>query len=244
MSTTIELPKSILTKSQFKTFRADAFDDDGNPIVIVAKVRYDDECGNGHNTFAITGELYDRTRRVPHMPSVTHGEANKLLWFGASGCIHDEIAKYIPELAPFIKWHLVSSDGPMHYIANAMYYASDRDCHGLRKGEKRQILCGGNPDKPAWHMEARDAQGNFVELHTLLHKSYDGKEPPTDTYTVSWHPWCRVGEGKEPDLQAARSCAVWPDAQLEDFTKEKLEARLPALMEEFKRDVESLGFVY
>ncbi len=53
--------------------------------------------------------------------------------------------------------------------------------------------------------------------------------------------WC---EAVEPDLEAARVCAVWPDAELEDFTEEKLLARLPSLMEEFKADIEELGFVF
>jgi hypothetical protein len=42
------------------------------------------------------------------------------------GCLHKEIAKSFPELAPLIKWHLCDAPGlPMHYIANALYW---RDC--------------------------------------------------------------------------------------------------------------------
>jgi len=37
--------------------------------------------------------------------------------------LHDEIGKHFPELAPFLKWHLMSSDAPMHYVANARYWA-------------------------------------------------------------------------------------------------------------------------
>jgi hypothetical protein len=51
------------------------------------------------------------------------------------GCIHDELTKYFPELAHLIKWHLCSTDGPMHYVSNTMYHASDRDHNGKRKGE-------------------------------------------------------------------------------------------------------------
>lgn len=47
----------------------------------------------------------------------------------------------------------------------------------------------------------------------------------------------RIIEGKLPDLEAARSCAIWFDAELEDFTEDKLTARLPKLMEDFKRDI-------
>ena len=49
----------------------------------------------------------------------------------------------------------------------------------------------------------------------------------------------------EPNLEAARSCAVWPDATLEQLqSEEALMERLPALMQEFKKDIEALGFMY
>ena len=44
----------------------------------------------------------------------------------ACGCLHDEVAKYVPEFAPFVKWHLVDAEGtPMHYIANGMYHVRE-----------------------------------------------------------------------------------------------------------------------
>lgn len=141
---------TVITLDQKKHFRIEYTDDEGNLCVLIATLRYDDECKNGHNTFAITCELYDRAERIPGEAKTKHS-SGKTLWLGSCGCIHDDIAKHIPELAPYIKWHLVSSDGPMHYIANSMYYAKVK-----------------------------------------------------------------------ANLSAARSCAVWPDAQLEDFTKEKL----------------------
>ena len=113
---------SVLTKKQVKTFRTEYTNEDGQPCVLIAEVRYDDKCNNGHNTFTITGGLYDRSDRIPHEASVKNS-SGKTLWLGSCGCLHDEISKRFPELAPFIKWHLVSTDGPMHYIANAMYHA-------------------------------------------------------------------------------------------------------------------------
>ena len=55
---------SVLTKNQVKTFRTEYTDENGQPCVLVAKVQYDDKCNNGHNTFTITGELYDRSYRI------------------------------------------------------------------------------------------------------------------------------------------------------------------------------------
>ena len=53
------------------------------------------------------------------------------------------------------------------------------------------------------------------------------------------------GEGKAPDLEAARRAALWPDATLEQLTdKDALMERLPALIADFKSDVEALGFTW
>ena len=89
---------------------------------IKAEIRFDDECGNGHNSFAITGEIASNTSFSERA-------------FVAGGCLHEEIAKHFPELAHLIKWHLCSTDSPMHYVANTVYHASDRDHNGKRKGE-------------------------------------------------------------------------------------------------------------
>jgi hypothetical protein len=110
---------SILTKSQKKEYRKDYFSN-GKPETIIATVRYDDECGNGHNTFAITASIYT-TYRYPGEQAIKH-KSGKILWLSSCGCQHEEVAKYFPELAPFIKWHLMNSDGPCYYIENSMYW--------------------------------------------------------------------------------------------------------------------------
>jgi hypothetical protein len=55
-------------------------------------------------------------------------------------------------------------------------------------------------------------------------------------------------EGKSRELSAARDSAIWPDATDEDLTapglEERLKARLPALLAEFRQAVESLGFIW
>lgn len=124
---------------------------------VTATVKHDDHCNNGHNTFAITADVKD---------GVHH----------SSGCCHDDVVELVPELSPFIKWHLCSEDGPLHYIANTVYWV------------------------------------------------------------------------KEGNLDYARRTAIWPEATDEELTEpglqERLEARLPALLVEFKAAVESLGLVY
>ena len=116
--------QSITTPNQSTKYGPREFVEDGQAYRIYANVRYDDECGNGHNTFAITGEIF----RL----QINRGGRSS---FDSCGCLHDDIAKHFPELAPFLKWHLMSSDGPMHYVANTIYHASEYpDGHILAKG--------------------------------------------------------------------------------------------------------------
>lgn len=205
--------------------RRKVFQRDLGNRTIKATLRYDDECKNGHNTFSITGEVYGPDGDK-HDKRLGPGK-----YLESCGCVHDQIEKAFPELAHLIKWHLVSDDGPLHYIANTIYHAGNRDCHGLQKGEKRQIR-NGRTGQLAW---IRKGPGT---------EYYDGETPPSDPVVVEWEPWYRIGEGKERELDKARSSACWPEATDEELTapglRERLEARLPALLEAFHRDMEAI----
>lgn len=199
---------STLVKKQVKTFKK-VYVENGREYVLIAKVRYDDECGNGHNTFAITGEI----------------------WQAKSGRIHEDIAKRLPELAPYIKWHLVSSDGPMHYIANTVYHAQGY-------GPRYAWIYYTGPSDPLGIEGAKERLLGYERAD----KAKEAEGQPG--YRIVWD----EKTAKEANLDHARSSAVWPDATDEDLLapglKGRLQARLPRLMEEFKAAVESLGFVY
>ena len=100
-----------------KTFKREF--SDGS--VLVTNVRFDDECKNGHNTFAITADLYDGTHR--NGEEYVFNSMGKKRYLTACGCQRDLVTKHFPELAPLIKWHLTSTDGPLHYVANTVYHA-------------------------------------------------------------------------------------------------------------------------
>ena len=92
--------KSVLIKSQFKTF-SKKINYEGTDCTMSVTLRYDDKCNNGHNTFSITG-------------SIKGGEYGRYGYnISMAGCIHDEIKKYFPEFAHLIKWHLCNSDAPI-----------------------------------------------------------------------------------------------------------------------------------
>jgi hypothetical protein len=99
-----------------KTFEK-RFVEGGESKRIVATACYDDECHNGHNSFAITAEIVGPNG------------------WESCGCLHEDIAKHFPELEKYICWHLVSDDSPMHYLANAKYWAGFCGyCDGKPKG--------------------------------------------------------------------------------------------------------------
>lgn len=104
-----------------KTFTK-IYTEDGRQYKITAEVCFDDECKNGHKTFGITGEILRK-------------EKNGRWVFDCCGQVQDDIAKHFRDLVPFFKWHLCSTDGPLHYLANTLYLVSDKDCWGRRKGE-------------------------------------------------------------------------------------------------------------
>jgi hypothetical protein len=279
---TLQITKeSTLTKHQVKSFRKGISQHEE----MVVQVRFDDQCGNGHNTFSITADVYDNRRRG-------RGPDAK---FDRGGCLHEEIAQHFPEFAPFIKWHLCSTDGPHAYIANTVYFAGDRDCWGKREGEPAQwetaIQFGDNPIKHTFrrgqkfiqfleqaaahpgrerfdfevirvdHDRERETFGpkfTFGGFGERWHECpFDSEQDALDFLYALQH--CNpqfvrtvtaYGKGKARELDSARRAAIWPDATDEQLTAEPevlkaaLLERLPGLLAEFRRDVESLGFTW
>lgn len=216
----IEVPDSVLTKSQRHKYGPKVYTEDGQTYKITANVRHDDQCGNGHNSFSITADIYEKDERGRWRES-------------SAGCCHDEVAKHFPKLAPFIKWHLTSTDGPMHYLSNTIYHATE---HG---------------PKSAWVYF--DDPPNGIKKQCVkycdISEAHEMCQIPSKTFNyvsgVGYRLEADPKTAKVANLDWARSSAVWPKAtkgQLLD--KDALLARLPALMAEFKKDVESLGFIY
>jgi len=229
--------------------------DYGPGRVIKVKIRFDDECGNGHNTFSITGDIY-------------HPGNNDI---DCGGCIHDEIAKYFPKLKKYIQWHLVSSDGPMHYIANTMYHAEEEK-EGIPNSWDDMFKFNGFPmtfdlKKDFVKFLQEDKSGFDFEVIAISHKE---KKTYSDNYTFggfgnTWYdcPFhserealefldclhvCKgftlvktitgTSDEKLSDITAARESACWPDATLKQLqNKEILLKRLPEMMLQFERDM-------
>lgn len=201
--------------------------------------RFDDSCGNGRESFALTCDILGKARQT------RQGHYSREVIGG--GAAHDDIARAFPEVAGLIPWHLCATDGPMHYVANTVYHAGDRDHNGLRAGERRQIL---GRDGPCWILRIVAEDGTESDLPGVWHNGAQGAEPPALPGRLAWVAHCITGEGKARDLAAARSCAVWPEATDAELTaepealREALEARLPALLERFRAAMEGAGFIW
>ncbi len=157
-----------------------------------AEIRFDDQCGNKHNTFSVTGTIYTLEE---YSPSGRRLSAPAWQETGG-GCVHDDIAAAFPELAHLIRWHLVSTDGPMHYVANAVYHAGDRDHHGKRKGEPwawdRAVRFGDNPivhklrDSFAKFLVERHAGDPTAPGFAVVAIAHDGKGGYATKFAPKW----------------------------------------------------------
>ena len=155
--------KSVLTKDQKTTYEKLICSDSPPKKKMVVQIRYDDECGNGHNTFSITAEIYDVMK-------------NGRLEWDSGGCLHDEIREHFPEFAHLIKWHLCSSDGPLHYIENARYWAGcyPKWCRGQENDPpnvghlKSTIVYGAIPSDSNFKLGEMLGTSNESDLLTFL----------------------------------------------------------------------------
>lgn len=180
----------LFLNQTFKASRPYCKDDADGPHITV-EIRFDDQCRNGHQTFSIISQ---------------------------NGCDHEEIAKFFPELAHLIKWHLTSTDGPTHYIANASYHAGDWDHWGLRKGEaskdpkhqQSRILFGDSPishkvtERFKKFIEDKLAGDKVFYIRPVEHKKEPGNYAYKDKYSFDgyeceWYqcPFDTVAEAQE-----------------------------------------------
>jgi hypothetical protein len=187
---------------------------EGRKYRITARLRFDDELKNGHESFAITANIR---------------ESDGTYWREHSGgCCHDEIARQFPEWAPLIKWHLCSTDGPMHYVANTLYHADE---HGP---DHAWVYFTGPSDPLGIEGKKERLLGYEKADKALAAECLPG-------YRVEWD----KKTAKVANFDHARSTAVWPEATVEQLrSKAALEARLPALLDAFKAAMLSAGFLY
>jgi hypothetical protein len=262
---------SVLTKNQKKKVAINGVMYEGEKVDLLITIRYDDDCGNGHNSFSITGDIYKTGKRSDSA-------------YICGGCVHEAIETLAPEYAKYIKYHLMSSDEPLHYVSNTLYHALDKDCWGYRKGEvsKYETTIKFKVFPMSFKLDSdfidylkTSGKNATFDIEEIPHKDKDGYKYaskytfkgyvvgrykcPFDTLREAQE-WKEAlstleydfiqtptqwGEGKEPNLEAARESAKLPNATLEQLQdKDFLMAQLPRLRRELKAAVEELGFIF
>lgn len=200
------LPASKLTRNQKREYVKKEVMLNGEKVDAYVTIRYDDECKNGHNTFSITGKIYKAGTKS--------GAA-----IVRNGTCHDVIRELFPEFEHLIKWHLCSSDGPLHYVPNTIYHAADTDYKGFHAGEysayKKEVTVNIGIDVIVYttktmHVNKQNNPNlervNNEELAKLEAFLADVTVPYTVTDTAEQ--WS-ISKGKEVDIDAARSSAIW-----------------------------------
>lgn len=93
-----------------------------NGELLVVKYGFDEEFAKRYKQaphFSMTTETYSTYKQPGEKAILFEG---KHYWPYSFGAGHDDIHEGFPELEPMIKYHLVSTEAPMHYYANAKYW--------------------------------------------------------------------------------------------------------------------------
>jgi hypothetical protein len=190
------------------------------------------ENGQRYRVKAQYGIDYPFARRNNQTPdfSVTgtiERKARNNRWYDHSGGqVTRELAAYVPEIAPYLKWHLVGPDGPRHYFANAKYWFE------TAQGKVEESKYPTDPIKA------------FTE--TIVLGAFPGDEPPleleNDLESEEWRP--------KADTTKWRGPKEWsPGNYQKQFFKgipwslvqAWLEERLPKLQAAWVVDMGELG---
>lgn len=136
------------------------------------------EHGQKHRIRATYGIDYDFGRRhnqAPYFSATCDIEERRgTRWVeSGGGAAHTLIAKHFKFLVPYLKWHLVSTEAPTHYIANAQYWWEKMN------GSSRWPAQAGEPDP-------KDAF-----LHTIVFGGIPGETLRDTSFWVQMEPWLR-----------------------------------------------------
>lgn len=152
---------------------------------VIAERKFTKKIDGGKTKVEIKAQLHDLGQGPYFSMTFDEYEARGGRWRWCSGGAGvEQYREHFPEVRKYAKWHLVSVErGPMHYIANALYWAG---CSGWCDGAKNSpphwdnlmstIVWGGAPTDIRDYEAFSQAfyQRDAVKLKALLNARFDG----------------------------------------------------------------------
>jgi hypothetical protein len=108
---------------------------------------FNDHCGNGHNSFHMTIDLYEKDRGS---------------WVDVGGgSDHESVRKYFTKYARLAKWHGCTTEGPLYYFQNTKYHLTNGD---LKAAQGTAIWPGATIDELSCETQMKARLADLLEL--------------------------------------------------------------------------------
>jgi hypothetical protein len=205
--------------------------------VIKVNIRLSDECNNGFNEFAITGDIYKNNK------------------FQMGGCIHEEILKHFPEFKIFVDLHLRDIKGvPMYPVVNGFYFLKNKEIYKLQQhlccnDEELNIIKKATSEKEFAYLIHKcgiikkweeEAEKGIKELEKLTEKEFENNKDYRDKELLTIE---EIKEFEEKDKNGYFSNEqVNKRIELQEI--EKREKRIKELLEEKRKEIEKIENEY
>lgn len=126
-------------------------------------------------TYGLDYAFASRNNQEPYFSATCDiEEKHGIRWIDSGGgAAHELIGRHFPELRPYLKWHLVSTGEPMHYIANAQYWWEKMN------GSSR------------WPAQAGEPNPKDAFLHTIIFGGIPGEKLRDTSFWAQMEPWLR-----------------------------------------------------
>jgi hypothetical protein len=209
----------------------------GEREVIRVNIRLSDECNNGFNEFAITGDIYKNNK------------------FQMGGCIHEEILKHFPEFKIFVDLHLRDAKGvPMYPVVNGFYFLKNKEIYKLQQHlccneEELNIIKNATSEKEFAYLIHKcgimkkweeEAEKGIKELEKLTEKEFENNKDYRDKELLTIE---EIKEFEEKDKNGYFSNEQ-VNKRIELQETEKREKRIKELEEEKRQKIEKIENEY
>lgn len=120
------------TSNNLQYTTSKVYTNDQGTYRIKVSIRLNDECRNGHQDFAITADIREKTSRGGFRDYM-------------GGCCHDEVLEVFPELKQFVDLHLCDYMGaPTHAASNGYYIMNEEGAEAggryIRATEEEMVI--------------------------------------------------------------------------------------------------------